>query len=158
MPNIAILYDYLPDLALWARGMWQFCLDHLPWLLVAAFALGWLVHVLVLKHLLVSVLRTIWGWTKFLSWLAWMVLGHVAHLFTAAIKRMGHKAVVAFAHHKVVGVGVIIVALWVLHAYVPAYPEWGHVHYIFQMVFTSYVVIIAFVFLFKKVMTRRNRS
>ncbi len=168
MPDLSVLLAYLPDFGAWWRALQTFAGDNLPWVLLGLVAIGWILHVLLLKSLLKIVFGAIgYGIKSILYWVThvfWAVLKWVGRLFGRGakasgrgVKAIGRKGKTSFKHHPWWGLGILIVGAMLAHAYVPVnYSERGAVNTMLQSLLTLYIIVAAFVLMLRKMFNRRR--
>ena len=157
MPDLSVLLAYLPDFGAWWRALQTFAGDNLPWVLVGLVAIGWILHVLLLKSLLKIVFGAIgYGIKSILYWVThvfWAVLKWVGRLFGRGAKAggrgakaVGRRGKGAFKHHPWWGGGLLLVGAMFLQAAVPYnYPGRQNVDVLLWWLTGFYFFIMAFV-------------
>ncbi len=167
MPDLSVLLAYLPDFLSWWRALQTFAGDNLPWVLVGLVAIGWILHVLLLKSLLKIVFGAIgYGIKSILYWVThvfWAVLKWLGRLFGRGakasgrgVKAVGRRGKTSFKHHPWWGIGLLIVGAMLAHAYAPNYSERGAVNTTLQSLLTLYIIVAAFVLMLRKMFNRRR--
>ena len=167
MPDLSMLLHNLPDFGAWWRALQTFAGDNLPWVLVGLVAIGWILHVLLLKSLLKIVFGAIgYGIKSILYWVThvfWAVLKWLGRLFGRGakasgrgVKAVGRRGKTSFKHHPWWGIGILIVGAMLAHAYAPNYSERGAVNTTLQSLLILYIIVAAFILMLRRGFNRRR--
>ena len=78
MSDVSMLLSYLPDFSAWWQNFLLFAGNNLQLIIIGVLALGWLLHVLIIKWSLKIVFGTMWWGIKRLAyWLSETMMGGI---------------------------------------------------------------------------------